>query len=301
MAVWGARCVRAGAGALSPGPEDERADTDRLRVGRGDMSQAGSDQTLPLRYVDYGGSRLAYTDEGSGTVTVVAVHGLPGRSRDFRVLAPLVAAELRLIRVDLPGYGASPRPRFAGMTIAERAEGVQTVIEHLDLAPVVLLSHSAGAHVVAHLSHRRPDLVRSCVLLAPPGPHLIYPQWCFRGWSLLLRLPAGRRVWTPLVRAVEDAAGFQRHLTDDERVHPILDDAVLDLSEHAADLAGMSHPTLVAWAGDDPMHPTEWFEGVERVVPAGPRLHYTRGGHAIQKTHACELAAAIAQFARASR
>lgn len=301
MAVWGARRVRAGAGALSRGPEEERGDTDRPGVGRGDTPRAGSDQNVPLRYVDHGGSRLAYFDEGSGTPALVAVHGLPGRSRDFRVLAPLVASELRLIRVDLPGYGGSPRPRFAGMTIASRAEPVQTLIERLDLAPVVLLSHSAGAHVVAHLSHRRPDLVRSCVLLAPPGPHLIYPQWCFRGWSVLLRLPAGRRVWTPVVRAVEDAAGFQRHLTDDERVHPILDDAVLDLGEHAADLAGMSHPTLVAWARDDPMHPTEWFEGVEGVVPAGPRLHYTRGGHAIQQTQATELAAAIVQFARTRR
>lgn len=301
MAVWRARHVRAGAGALSPGLEDERGDTNRPDVARSDIPQAGSGQNLPLRYMDYDGSHLAYVDEGSGMASVVAVHGLPGRSTDFRLLAPLVAGELRMIRVDLPGYGASPRPRFAGMTIAERTEVVQTVIERLDLAPVVLLSHSAGAHVVAHLSHRRPDLVRSCVLLAPPGPHLIYPQWCFRGWSLLLRVPAGRRVWTPVVRAVEDAAGFQRHLTDDERVHPILDDAVLDLREHAADLAGMSHPTLVAWARDDPMHPTEWFEQVEHVVPAGPRLHYSRGGHAIQRTHATELAAEIVEFTRASR
>ncbi len=302
MAVWRAPSRRVPADAHGPsvGRQHVRPDTGLPGVGRGARSLARSTtEGSPLRYLDYGWSQLAYTDEGSGAVSVVAVPGLPGRSRDFGTLAPLLAAHVRLIRVDLPGYGGSPRPRFVGMTITQRAGPVQTLIEHLGLAPVVLLSHSSGAHVVAHLSHRRPDLVRSCVLLAPPGPHLMYPQWCFQGWSLLLRLPAGRRVWAPVVRAAENAAGFQHHLTDDERAHPILDDAMLNLAEHATDLAGMSHPTLIAWARDDPMLRTKWFEEVERVVPAGPRLRYNHGGHVIQKTHANQLAPAIVEFALA--
>ena len=284
----------------SPSPPPALAGTKPHAGGRRDATGTGRPgHGPPMQHLNYDGSPLAYIDEGSGPVTVVAIPGLPGTSRDFRHLAPHLAAHLRLIRVDLPGYGGSPRPAFAGMTISQRARPVQTLIEELRLAPVVLLSHSAGAHVVAHLSHHHPHLVRSCVLLAPPGPHLVYPQWCFRGWSLLLHMPAGRRIWAPLVRAVQNAAGYQHRLTDDERAHPVLDDSVVDLGEHAADLAGMRHPAMVASARDDPILHAEWFREVESLVPHGPRLHYDHGGHAIQKTHANELGPAIVNFALA--
>lgn len=86
-------------------------------------------------------------------------------------------------------------------------------------------------------------------------------------------------------------------MTDDERAHTVLDDAVCDFAEHAENLAHMSHPTLVAWASDDPIIPADRSRAVAALVPPGPRLVYEKGGHAIQKTHAEELGHAITTFA----
>ena len=60
----------------------------------------------PAQFVN---DSLAYTDEGSGEPAIVAIPGLPGSGRDFRWLAPLLADRFRVIRIDPPGYGASPR------------------------------------------------------------------------------------------------------------------------------------------------------------------------------------------------
>jgi hypothetical protein len=42
----------------------------------------------PVEYLDYAGTQLAYIDQGTGPVTVVAVPGLPGSTRESRYLAP---------------------------------------------------------------------------------------------------------------------------------------------------------------------------------------------------------------------
>lgn len=93
------------------------------------------------RFVD---GDLAYTAEGSGDITIVAVPGLPGSGRDFRWLAPALSDRFRVIRVDPPGYGSSPRSRWAGMSTAERADAVGRVIDHLEVPSVALIGHSAG-------------------------------------------------------------------------------------------------------------------------------------------------------------
>ncbi|MCU0263060.1 MAG: alpha/beta hydrolase [Candidatus Nanopelagicales bacterium] len=257
-------------------------------------------QDAQVEYLDHEGAPLAYIDQGTGPVTVVAIPGLPGSTRDFRWLAPKLAPPLRVIRVDLPGYGRSPRSRFVGMTISQRADPIRALIATLNLAPVVLLGHSSGGTVVAHLSRHHPSLVRCCVLLAPPGPVPHSSRRLVRAAAHALHLPAARLVLDPIGRRVFAAAGFPSYLTDDERCHTVLDDAAFDFAEHAENLAHMNHPTLVAWARDDPIIPADRFLAVATLVPPGPRLSYDQGGHAIQKTHAEELSRASIAFALGS-
>jgi pimeloyl-ACP methyl ester carboxylesterase len=254
-----------------------------------------------MAYFDHKGTPLAYIDQGAGPVTVVAVPGLPGSTREFRWLVPELIPHSRVIRVDLPGFGRSPRPRFIGMTTAQRVEPVRALITALDLAPVVLLGHSAGGQVVAHLSRHHPALVRCCVLLAPPGPAPHYSQRFMRTAARALHLPGSRLVLNPIGRLAFAVQGLPRYLTDDERAHTVLDAAACDFAEYAEDLARMAHPTLVAWASDDPAIPADRFQAVAALVPPGPRLIFEQGGHIIQETHAGELGNAITDFASGIR
>ena len=251
---------------------------------------------LQERILEVAGAPVACWDSTGDARAVLAVPGLPGSSRDFRHLAPLLSASMRVVLMDLPGYGRSPRTGRVGMGTEERSALVAAAIDRLDLGPVVLMGHSMGCPPVVQLAATRPDVVSHVVLLAPPGPRVHYPQRAMRAVAPVLRHRVGGRVMTPLVRLAFAAQGFPGYITDDERTFTLLDDAACDFPSYAEALAGLARPTMVAWASDDRLIPSDRFEALTRIVPPGPRLVYPAGGHALQKQNADDLAASILDF-----
>src|ERR1700750_998512 len=76
------------------------------------------------------GARIAYRDEGAGT-PLVLLHGLMAHGGFFRAQADL-AADFRVIAIDLRGHGASAK---AGErpTVEQLAADVSELAEALDL------------------------------------------------------------------------------------------------------------------------------------------------------------------------
>jgi pimeloyl-ACP methyl ester carboxylesterase len=244
------------------------------------------------RTLERAAGALSYTDEGEGEV-LLAVPGLPGSARDFRWLAPALTDHMRVVRVTLPGFGASARSGHRGMTIAERAAPVLELISALKLPPVTLLGHSSGATVVAHLGRHHPAQVRRCVLVASPGPEPHYPRAVYRRLAPLFARRAGRLALTPLQRGLYRAFGFPRSLTDRERMFTTLDAAACDFDAHADNVRALTQPTLLCWAQDDRLIPARLSEALAALAPEGPRLCFEQGGHNLQKTQALEIAEAI--------
>jgi len=240
--------------------------------------------------IAYKGHTLAYTDEGHGQQTVVAVPGLPGSIRDFRWLAPALTPTCRVIRVELPGFGGSGRSGFRGMSISERADAVRAVLQHLQIRSAILLGHSSGGTIVAHLAHHHPELAEACAFVAANGPSPHYQVRAYQALSRLFGYRAGRSVMRPILRRVYRALGFPTHLTDDELMFTTLDAAATNFDNHRKNLRAISQPCLVAWARDDNLIPAKIFEQLESTVPKGPRLRYAKGGHNLQKTKATEIA-----------
>ncbi len=247
-------------------------------------------------FIEHNGHKLAYTDEGSGSSTIVAVPGLPGSIRDFRWLAPALASSFRLIRLELPGYGKSDRHGHRGMSITERAAPVRELMQHLQVRSATLLGHSSGGTIIAHLAHHFPGLVRRCAFIASNGPQPHYQVRTYRALAALFDYRVGRAAMRPVLRRVYGALGFPAHLSDDERMFTTLDAAATDFAAHRKNLRAISQPSLVAWATDDNLIPSKVFEELESLVPNGPRLRFTRGGHNLQKTRAIEIANTLREF-----
>ena len=72
------------------------------------MPQPETPSDPPVLTLQLPGGPVGYTDVGDGPV-VVALHGAPGSVRDWRWLGPLLEPRIRLVRVDMPGYGDTPR------------------------------------------------------------------------------------------------------------------------------------------------------------------------------------------------
>jgi 3-oxoadipate enol-lactonase len=108
--------------------------------------------------------------EGDG-FPVVMIHGLGGTGNMFQ---PQVAALSghRIVRLDLPGSGRSPRPVQA-LTIESMAAAVITAVRSLGVSRAHFVGHSMGAVVCQQVAAKEPVLVASLTLfgaLAEPLP-----------------------------------------------------------------------------------------------------------------------------------
>lgn len=234
----------------------------------------------------------AFLDVGRGA-PVVFVHGLPGRARDFRWLFAPMAGQVRLLAVDLPGFGQTPVATGPDASPEGRAAFVLELVDALGLERPVLVGHSMGGVVAVAAIAQRPARFSALGLISSPGlrPHAAYARVPRRALHLALRGP-----WAPLLLPLAQrlfaAAGF-RGYPDSALVRTSACLRHTDLDAHAERLRRVALPTLAAWCQDDPVIEPEILAELAAVMPEGPRLTWPTGGHVPQKTHADELAEAL--------
>jgi pimeloyl-ACP methyl ester carboxylesterase len=99
---------------------------------------------------------------------IVLIHGLGDEADSWRhVIVPLCGAGLRVIALDLPGFG---RSIAAGRIHADtHAEAVLALIQASGAAdrehPAILAGSSMGAVIAEAAAFRRPDLVKALILI----------------------------------------------------------------------------------------------------------------------------------------
>lgn len=128
------------------------------------------------------GTRLYYEDTGPGTTgqTIVLSHGLLW---DAELFAPQMAyfkGRYRVIAYDHRGQGRSADDTARCITMETVYEDAVALIEKLQLGPVHFGGLSMGGFVAMRLGARRPDLVRSLLLMetsADPEPSENVPKY----------------------------------------------------------------------------------------------------------------------------
>src|SRR5260370_31990315 len=85
------------------------------------------------------GVALAYEDDWFGPPwtepqSVVMIHGNAESSRAWFAWVPRLAGRYRVIRPDLPGFGASPAPAHYGWSVRELAGDIRHFLAALRLA-----------------------------------------------------------------------------------------------------------------------------------------------------------------------
>jgi pimeloyl-ACP methyl ester carboxylesterase len=233
-------------------------------------------------------------DAGAG-FPVVAIHGLPGNSRDFRWFGGALGDRVRLVRIDLPGCGGTPTASWPQMRVDDRADFVAAVMRAMELGPSLVLGYSMGGPVAASVAVRHPELVVGLALVAAAGrkPHRAYRQMPVhpRVLDLVLRTPLHRLLMPVAVRGFRKA-GF-RDATAETVRSTLAAVSRVSFPEVGRTLARLRVPTLVAWTGDDRMVEAAIGEDLYWAVPPGPRILFETGGHKLLKTRAVELADAL--------
>ena len=243
------------------------------------------------------GRTLAFTDEGGGPA-ILAAHGLPGTVRDFRWLAPAVRGDLRIVRLDMPGFGQASADRDVSTT-HKAASYLVLVMDHLEIDRAVLLSHSYGAMWATAAATRHRDRIAGLGLLAPVGfsPHRgLRRMPARRVIGVGLRTPLVGRLLLEVLKRGAASAGFP-HATPAEIRRTILELNQTSWEKYEERVRQIEQPSLCAWATDDKLIENRLSSAVADALPDGPRLTFDSGGHNIQKTRAVELAEVLVPWA----
>lgn len=278
----------------------------------------------PGQWIEVEGERLHYRALGQGPA-IVLVHGLAGESRNFDYL-PLqeLAREFRLVLVDRPGSGHSPRVDEGKAGIAAQGRILAAFIRALRFEqPPLLVGHSLGGAISLAVALQDPDCIAGLGLIAPATHFTPYVPGPFR--AMAIRTPWIRRLFAhtlaaPLAilntRAVLAAlfgpdeaprdfgarGGGFRSLLPPSFVGASTDMAAVeqDLPAQQRRYGELRLPVSILYGeGDRILDWREQGEALRAKVPQA-QLHVIPGGHMLPVTQASATAAWLRETARAT-
>jgi len=117
-----------------------------------------------MPHLEVNGARLHYEDTGAGDETIVFAHGLLWSGAMYRFQVDALRDRYRCVTFDFRGQGRSEVTR-AGYDMETLADDAAALVERLGCAPCHFVGLSMGGFVGLRLAIRRPELLRSLVLL----------------------------------------------------------------------------------------------------------------------------------------
>jgi pimeloyl-ACP methyl ester carboxylesterase len=116
---------------------------------------------------------IAYEDDWFGPpwtvpATVVMVHGNSESSHAWTCWVPHLAGKYRVVRLDMPGFGASTEPPRYGWTTGELAADISLFLDAVGIASCHLVGAKYGGSVCMQLASDAPDRFLSLCLFGSP-------------------------------------------------------------------------------------------------------------------------------------
>lgn len=169
-----------------------------------------------------------HADAGAGR-PLVLLHGIESSADYWDALVPVIAAERRVVTVDLLGFGKSPRPLNVAYSLADQVQWLERTLQAIGLTEFDLAGHSLGGLVSMAYAAKYPEQVKSLTLIAPvlvpdeeaPGNFILQQLRHFTAisdtsyiYSRVSRAIGEKRLkrLTPSVRSVENAVKRQESL-----------------------------------------------------------------------------------------
>jgi haloalkane dehalogenase len=286
--------------------------------------------TTPLypfrgNYLDLGGTRCHYLDEGRGD-PVVMLHGNPTWSFYYRDLVKELSGGWRAVVPDHVGCGLSDKPgdgRY-DYTLRRRVADLEHLLDHLGLrGGLTLVLHDWGGMIGMAYAHLHPERVRRLVVFntaafhLPPGKPLLWQlRLCrnrllgpllVRGLNLFCRGAARvgcvRRPMPPDVRAgylaPYDSWGHRvavLRFVQDIPLHPG-DPAYELVSEVEAGLGRFRDvPMLVCWGERDFVFDRHFLNEWRRRFPRAEVHAFADAGHYVLEDARDEVLPLVRDF-----
>lgn len=279
------------------------------------------DYPFEARYVEVDGLRMHYVDEGSPDApALLLLHGEPSWSYLYRhMIPPLVAAGLRAIAPDLPGFGKSDKPgRIGDYSYEQHVRWMTSFVEQLGLTDITLFCQDWGSLIGLRVAAENQSRFARIALgngALPTGDETL-PR-AFFVWRAFARFspwfPIGRIIdkgtvtdLDPAVVAAYDAPFPSGKYKAGARAFPRLVPAAPDDPASNANRAAWEvyrrweKPFLTCFSNRDPITrggERPWQEQVPGAAEQ-PHTKITNAGHFLQEEKGPELAELMIRFVR---
>lgn len=274
-------------------------------------------------YVETGGVRIHYLDEGPGDGSpVLLMHGEPSWSYLYRHMIPIfVGAGHRVIAPDLVGFGRSDKPaNREDYTYQRHVDWMAGLIDALDVHETTLVGQDWGGLIGLRLAAEHPDRFARIVAANTGLPTGDQPMGAaFRRWQRMSQemptLDIGAIIQngclSPLaaeVVAAYDAPFPEERYKAGARQFPLLvpttpDDPAAPANRRAWEaLAHWQKPFLTAFSDSDPIT-RGGGAPFQQIVPGAqgqPHVTIAGAGHFLQEDKGAELAQVVIGFMAAT-
>lgn len=225
-------------------------------------------------------------DTVPGRPAVVLVHGIGVSHRYLRRLHRVLAESVDTYSIDLPGFGATPRPDHT-LPVADHASYILGAMEQLGVLDFVIVGHSMGAQFAIEAAIQQPARIRSVVLMGPVVDsrrrNLAQQALALGRDSLLFEsLSSNMLVFTDYFRCgpmwyLKNLRVMMGYLTEQR-------------------IADVTAPVLVLRGASDPVASAHWCRRLAQLA-GGPMVEIPGSGHVVQHNRSEEVAQAILTFA----
>lgn len=241
------------------------------------------------------GLRNNVTVSGAGPVTLVFAHGFGCDQVVWRFMTPAFEARYRVIAFDLVGSGNSDlsaydRTRYA--SLHAYADDLLEIIDEFGGGPVIHVGHSVSAMIGMLAGIKAPERFLAQVMIAPSPSYIDEGDYRggfsradieelldtmeanFLGWSSSMA-PAIMGAPNQPQLAAELANNFCRNEPDIAKHFG----RVTFLSDHRADLADATVPTLILQCTDDLIAPREVGDYLRQKLAGSVLRQVQNTGH----------------------
>jgi pimeloyl-ACP methyl ester carboxylesterase len=256
------------------------------------------------------GTELYYEDTGPGSTgeTIVFSHGLLWCTEQF---APQIAAlrgRYRCIAWDHRGQGKSAADAREHIGIELVWQDAVALLEELKVGPVHFCGLSMGGFVAMRMAARRPDLVRSLILLetsSDPEPPENVPRYRLLTrvvryvgpWLVRDRvgpIMLGKSILTERARH-SDVQRFTQIMTSRRDVWRAVN-GVIDRAGIHDELSRVKAPTVIVVGDEDVATPRSKAEKIVRAISHATLVTIPRAGHSSPVEEPAAVTDAIEAF-----
>ena len=247
------------------------------------------------------GTDIFYLDEGPRDAPALVFSASMFFDADmFSAQADAFSEEYRVIRYDHRGQGRSARAPRDQLDMDTLAEDAAALIEALGAAPCTFVGNSMGGFIALRLAARRPELIRSIVVMGSSADAEDHPEEMDR----LVEVVKEHGVAPALEPVLHFMLG-DTTLTAPERA-PILEsvkalllsrtpeyaDAAWQIAHRKSvleEIGAIARPTLIVAGTEDHTYPPHKSERMAALIPGSKLIRMEKTGH----VHAVENPSAV--------